>query len=567
MTTFFEQHSKTLAAAEEAVSRRTWWTPYPEQPSGKIYGATAAQDGLSAYMAHLGRPFELPGHPGAMMLAAEVSPFGQVADAIEGAALGISYPTATAESLVEASLKAGAAWAQASPRERVGVCLEILARLNRRSFEMAHAVMHTSGQAFPMAFQAGGPHAQDRALEAVAYAWMAMQRVPADAQWVKPAGKSGNIALEKHWRHIPRGIGLCIGCNTFPTWNTYPGLFASLATGNTVIVKPHPAAILPLALTAAIAREVLMEVGLPADVVLLAPENPGGTLAKTLAQDERIALIDYTGSNTFGQWLRENAATDLVYTEEAGVNSMVLVSTDNFTAMCDNIAFSLSLYSGQMCTAPQNIFIPRTGMDTDEGKKSFDEVARGIAEAVDRLLSEPARAAGVAGTIANPDTLQRVQAARVLGRVVRDSAQVVGLPADARTASPLIVAVDAADEAAWSVERFGPISFVIATDDAKQAVRLASSLASRKGAITAALYDTDESRTNEAIEAFARAGVNLSINLLGGIYVNQSAAFSDFHVTGANPAGNACVSDEAFVVNRFRTVMWRRPVAADGAAS
>ena len=51
----------------------------------------------------------------------------------------------------------------------------------------------------------------------------------------------------------------------------------------------------------------------------------------------------------------------------------------------------------------------------------------------------------------------------------------------------------------------------------------------------------------------------LSVNLTGAIYVNQSAAFSDFHVTGANPAGNACLTDTAFVATRFRRVMWRRP--------
>ena len=44
-----------------------------------------------------------------------------------------------------------------------------------RSFELALAVMHTTGQAFPMAFQAGGPHAQDRGLEAVATAWALTQ--------------------------------------------------------------------------------------------------------------------------------------------------------------------------------------------------------------------------------------------------------------------------------------------------------------------------------------------------------------------------------------------------------
>jgi hypothetical protein len=65
-----------------------------------------------------------------------------------------------------------------------------------------------------------------------------------------------------------------------------------------------------------------------------------------------------------------------------------------------------------------------------------------------------------------------------------------------------------------------------------------------------------------ASDAFARAGVALSVNLTGGIYVNQSAAFSDYHVTGANPAGNACLTDAAFVANRFRVAMVRRQRAA-----
>lgn len=52
------------------------------------------------------------------------------------------------------------------------------------------------------------------------------------------------------------------------------------------------------------------------------------------------------------------------------------------------------------------------------------------------------------------------------------------------------------------------------------------------------------------------------MNLTGGIYVNQSAAFSDYHVSGLNPAGNACLTDSAFVANRFRVAAVRRPIAA-----
>ena len=63
-------------------------------------------------------------------------------------------------------------------------------------------------------------------------------------------------------------------------------------------------------------------------------------------------------------------------------------------------------------------------------------------------------------------------------------------------------------------------------------------------------------------ERWARDGqVNLAVNLTGPLLVNQSAAFSDFHVTGGNPSGNASLTDAAFVANRFRIVETRTPVA------
>ena len=58
--------------------------------------------------------------------------------------------------------------------------------------------------------------------------------------------------------------------------------------------------------------------------------------------------------------------------------------------------------------------------------------------------------------------------------------------------------------------------------------------------------------------ATLRSKVALSINLTGGVFVNQSAAFSDFHGTGGNPGANASYSDAAFVANRFVVVQRRR---------
>lgn len=546
MTEFFETHRQILTDALRALETREFWTPFPEIPSGKFYGETAKEDGAAACAALLNADFALPGHPESHRLGAETSPYG--------AALGITYPAADAATLIAAAKAAAPALAAATPEARVGACLEILTRLNRISFLVGHATMHTTGQAFAMAFQAGGPHAQDRGLEAVTAAWAEMTRHAAQAIWQKPQGRAAPLVIEKHWTLVPAGIALTIGCNTFPTWNSYPGLFASLATGNPVIVKPHPAAILPLALTVRIAREVLAEAGLPADAILLAVDQPGAEITKALATDPAVKLIDYTGSNGFGDWLRTNATQAQVFTEEAGVNSVVIAATDDFDGMCANLAFSLALYSGQMCTSPQNIYVPAGGIATDQGHKGLDAVAGALAAAIDELLADPARASGVLGAIANPATLDRVAKARASGRIIRDS----GSEGQGRSASPLLIAVQAGDPVSEQ-ECFGPVAFVVACADADDGIARAAALAAQKGAITAALYDIDEARIARAVLAFAQAGVNLSVNLTGNIFVNQSAAFSDFHVTGANPAGNASLTDTAFVAPRFRRVMWRRP--------
>ncbi len=559
MTSLFDTHRALLDRAVAAAAARTYWSAYPEIPSGKIYGETAKAAGEAAFKAQLDHPFELDQPGSGRRVGKEESPWGF--------RLGVAYPAAGIDQFIEASRVAGKTWAAASVEERAGVCLEILHRLNAHSFLMAHAVQHTSGQAFVMAFQAGGPHAQDRGLEAVAYAWAEMTRVPTNARWEKVQGGGQDpLRLDKQWRIVPRGVAVAIACSTFPTWNTYPGLFASLATGNSVIVKPHPAAILPLAITVKIGRGVFAEAGFDPNVLLLATDEPEAPITKELATHPAVAVIDYTGSPAFGQWLRENVKGAQVFTEEAGINPVVVDSTASFKGMCGNIAFSLALFSGQMCTAPQNVFVPRSGVATDEGHKSFAEVAQGIADAVQRLAAVPERAAAVLGAIQNPATLARVNDVAARGKTLLASRafEVPGM-AGARTATPLVLTADvgdAGDAALFGTEQFGPISFIVATTSTEESLAKAAGLAKEKGAITASVYSTDTAVLDQAAEAFATAGVSLSCNLTGGIYVNQSAAFSDYHVSGANPAGNACLTDAAFVANRFRVAPMRRQKAA-----
>lgn len=551
-----EKHRPTLDQALEAIRTRAYWSPHPEHP--KAYGengSLSAADGLAAHQATLGSRFELdqPGTDG--WTGGEVSPYGP--------ALGVEYPHADVDVLLPAMRAGMAAWRDAGAETRALVCLEILARISARTHEFAHAVMHTSGQAFMMAFQAGGPHAQDRGMEAVAYAYAEQTRTPGEAEWSKPQGKRDPLELRKAFTPVGRGIALLVGCNTFPTWNGYPGLFASLATGNAVLVKPHPRAVLPLALTVRVARDVLAEAGFDPNLVALVAERPGEGVAKTLAVRPEIRIIDYTGSTSFGDWLEQNARQAQVYTEKAGVNTVVVDSTDDYKGMLSNLAFSLSLYSGQMCTTPQNLLIPREGIATDAGHKSYDEVVTDLAAAVDGLLGDDARANALLGALVNPDVKARLEAAAGLGEVALTSREITNpdFP-DAVVRSPLMVKLDGSKpdaEAAYMAECFGPVSFAVSVDSTDDALELLRRTVREKGAMTVGAYTTSADVERAVEEVCLEESAQLSLNLTGGVYVNQTAAFSDFHGSGGNPAANAALCDSAFVANRFRVVEVRRP--------
>ncbi|MCT4354841.1 phenylacetic acid degradation protein PaaN [Streptomyces sp. Je 1-79] len=555
-----EKHRSTLDQALDTIRTRAYWSPHPEHP--KAYGENGSLDaaaGLEAYKALLNARFELdqPGTDG--WTGDEVSPYGP--------ALGIEYPHVDIDVLLPAMRVGMSAWRDAGAEVRALVCLEILARISARTHEFAHAVMHTSGQAFMMALQAGGPHAQDRGLEAVAYAYAEQTRTPGSADWSKPQGKRDPLELTKAFTPVGRGIALVIGCNTFPTWNGYPGLFASLATGNPVLVKPHPRAVLPLALTVRVAREVLAEAGFDPNLVALAVERPGEGIAKTLAVRPEIRIIDYTGSTAFGDWLEANARQAQVYTEKAGVNTVVVDSTDDYKGMLSNLAFSLSLYSGQMCTTPQNLLIPRDGIATDAGPRSYDEVVADLAAAVGGLLGDDARANALLGALVNPDVKARLEAAAGLGEVALPSREVAhpDFP-DAVVRTPVIVKLDGARkhwegadvDAAYFSECFGPVSFAVSVDSTADALELLRRTVREKGAMTVGAYTTSAETERAVEEVCLEESAQLSLNLTGGVYVNQTAAFSDFHGSGGNPAANAALCDGAFVANRFRVVEVRR---------
>jgi len=245
----FEQHEGTLNKALEAIHTRTFHAHWPEPPSGKIYGETAQEDGLQAFKSSLNSAYTFPQNGASGTVGSEQSPYGFP--------LNISYPAYSSDTLIEHAQVALLDWKKLSVKERAGILIECLERASKHFFQIGFSTMHTTGQGFIMAFQASGPHAFDRALESIATGYMAIDAYSESVQWTKPMGKM-LIDLKKTFHVRPKGINLTIGCSTFPIWNSFPGMFASLITGNVTIAKSHPSAILPIAICIKSFQETLI---------------------------------------------------------------------------------------------------------------------------------------------------------------------------------------------------------------------------------------------------------------------------------------------------------------------
>jgi phenylacetic acid degradation protein paaN len=552
----YNKHKDILEKAIKALHERTFFAAYPEHPSPSVYGETGDADGRKKFQSSVGKKFEeLKQDNPAAWVGVEESPYTQEP-------LNIQYPSFDAKTLIERADKAFHIWRKVSSEDRAGILIESLDRIKARFFEIAYATMHTTGQGYMMAFQASGPHAADRALEAVASGFEELNRFPAGVIWDKPMGKY-NIKLDKEWRAVPKGIGVVIGCSTFPTWNSVPGIFASLITGNSVIVKPHPGAVLPIAIFVAEIQNVLAENGMDPNICQLAVDTYDKMITKELAEDKKVKLIDYTGNSKFGNYL-EKLEGKAVFTEKTGVNSAIIDSADNIDKVAANLAFALTLYSGQMCTAPQNFYIPEGGIDTPNGKVSFDEFAAKLIENIDGLVDNPKAGPFVLGAIQNKLTCDRVaDVSKLGGKILLESRSVENpMFANARISTPVVVALNSSEKEKFSTELFGPIALLIKTKNTNESVALAKEMAINHGAISCGAYTTDPEVKEMIADEMSLAATPVSFNLVGGIYMNQNAGFSDFHVTGGNPAGNASFTNPEYVIKRFTWVGHREPSIA-----
>jgi len=536
----FSKHKELIYEVVEAIASRNYQTVYSENP--KDYAEGEKERGLTAFQNRFNLDFADLNVKSEEWIGEEVSPYLQTG-------LGIRYPYIEVDKLIENAQTSWHSWRNIELEERAGLLVEVLERLKGRFFELAFSTMHTTGQGFVMAFQAAGPHACDRALEAIAMGFNELKRFPEQVKWEKWVGREA-FNLRKTYKPVPKGISLVIGCSTFPTWNSLPGIFASLMTGNPVIVKPHPKAVLPMAIVVAEMRNLLKEAGIRMDTVQLAVDTVSKPITKELAEHSAVQLIDYTGNTKFGNYIETLPKT--TFTEKAALNPVIIDSTKDIEGLISNLAFSISLYSRQMCTAPQNIYVPASGIKVTGGVVSFQDFCDRLKKALHDLL-ETKWGPSTLGCVQNDNTLKKVkEVSMALGTPVAKSIE-FEMPdfEAARTQSIKVLAVDSGKQEIFQKELFGPIVFVIKTESTDKSIQLALRGCELFGVITCLVHCTDFVLSKTIEDTFNNAFVPVSFNFTGPIYVNQHSAFSDMHLTGGNASGNGSFVNPEFITKRF----------------
>lgn len=534
-----------LSKIIEANKNRTFASFYDENI--KAYDENLNAQGKLSFQNQLNNNFQfVDSNQSNEFYGEEVSPFLQLG-------LGIKYPKFNTDSLISNANTAFSIWKNVDLDTKFNILVNALDNVKNRFFELAYATMHTTGQSFLMSFQASGPHCCDRALEVLATAYEQLTYYPKNVEWVKNFGKF-DLKLNKNYKPIPRGISLAIGCSTFPTWNTIPGVYASLITGNSVIIKPHPKAVYPIAIFVDELKKELIKNNLDTNIIQLAVDSTENPITKELAENKQVKMIDYTGGNFMGDYIE--SLNKICFTEKAGINSVILHSTNDLAATSANIAFSISLYSGQMCTAPQNIYVPENGIQVNGESVSFDAVLQSIKDAINGLMTNEKAAAPTLGAIQNDATIKRIENVKEnnSNSIALNSINVQNAEfADARILSPSVIVTDSKDKETYLKEVFGPLVFVVKTKNHQESLEIVKQSAENHGAITCLCYSTDNEFNQKVEDEMNSVFTPVSFNFKGAAFVNQHAAFSDFHVSGGNPSGNATFTNADFINKRY---MW-----------
>lgn len=135
-----------------------------------------------------------------------------------------------------------------------------------------------------------------------------------------------------------------------PTWKIFPALLC----GNAVIFKPAE----DVPHTATVFVEVLLEAGLPPDVIQLL-HGKGEDIGAAIVEHPAIPLISFTGSTSTGSRVGETCGRmhKRLSLEMGGKNAQIVLPDADFDLALDGVLWGAFGTTGQRCTATSRLLL------------------------------------------------------------------------------------------------------------------------------------------------------------------------------------------------------------------
>ncbi|HEX2426949.1 MAG TPA: aldehyde dehydrogenase family protein [Gaiellaceae bacterium] len=320
---------------------------------------------------------------------------------------------------------------------------------------------------------------------------LAGDAVPMDAS---PAGV-GKLALTLR---VPIGVVGAISPFNFPLNLVAHKVAPALAAGCAVVLKP--ASQTPL--SALLLAELEVEAGLPPGWLNVVCGS-AGEIGDVLVEDERVALITFTGSAGVGWKLRERAPRKRVNLELGNATPVIVTADADIEDTATRLAANAFSFAGQSCISVQRIYVERTAYD--EFVDLFVPRVEGL------VVGDPADDATDVGPVISGGDRDRIVS--WIDEATASGARVLtGGTIEGDLLVPTVLADAPADAKVSCEEVFGPLCTLTPFDALDEAIELANG--TRYG-LQAGIFTSD-------VKIALRAARELEF---GGVTVNEAPTF------------------------------------------
>jgi benzaldehyde dehydrogenase (NAD) len=263
---------------------------------------------------------------------------------------------------------------------------------------------------------------------------------------------------------VPYGVVAAMTPSNVPLLLTARVIAPALATGNAVLLKPHPNSIVCGGFVFA---RLFEEAGLPSGLLHVIPAR--GKEAEAFETDPNIAMVHFTGSSAAGQRIAETASRSLkkVSISGSGKNPfIVLEDISDLDAVISTAVYSTFYFGGQSCMTAGRHLIHRSLID--EYINRF--VAAASQLVVDNPLTNPH---AFYGPMIQPKEVQRQD--EIVKDAVAKGAQLhLGGKFNGSFFYPTVLSGVKPGMQVWEQEIFGPIAAITAFDTDSEAIQMAN---------------------------------------------------------------------------------------------